>query len=131
MTLKEINELKLNLQDPNHGLPKDSLIKVSTYDTKWLEDKIDPLSKILAKGTTVEEQEILEKSESIPFQSEEFSEMEARILAEFPEARWMKEHIQEKSIVLKEIRTPQETGLSPHKIQPQDEPDTPQKQETP
>src|SRR6266545_2125757 len=110
---------------------KDSLIKLSTCDTKWLEDKIDPLSKILAKGTTAEEKEILGKPESIPFQSEEFSEMEARILTGFPEARWMKEHIQEKSIILKEIRTLQETGLSPHKIQPQDKPDTPQKQKTP
>jgi len=84
MILKEIDELKLNLQDSNYGLPKDSLI---TYDTKWLENKIDPLSKIVAKGITAEEKEILEKSELIPFQSEEFSKIEARILTEFSEAR--------------------------------------------
>src|SRR6266540_6319233 len=103
MILKEIDELKLNLQDSNYGLPKDSLI---TYDTKWLENKIDPLSKIVAKGITAEEKEILEKSELIPFQSEEFSKIEARILTEFSEARWMKEYIEERSKILKESKLP-------------------------
>ncbi len=106
MILKEIDELKLNLQDSNYGLPKDSLIKLSTYDTKWLENKIDPLSKIVAKGITAEEKEILEKSELIPFQSEEFSKIEARILTEFSEARWIKEYIEERSKILKESKLP-------------------------
>ena len=66
-------------------MPKNSLIKVSTYDTKWLEDRIDPLSKIVTDGKTAEERKILENFELLPSTSKEMSEIEARIMAEFPE----------------------------------------------
>ena len=127
-TLKELNELEQCLEDPDHDLPKDSLIKLSTYDTKWLEDQIDPLSKIVADGKLAEGKEILEKSEQTSLQQEEVSEIQARILAEFPEARWMKKHEEERSNKLKEVKSPQGTDSSTCKIEPQGEPDNSQRQ---
>jgi hypothetical protein len=131
MTLNEINELEHCLQGTDSELSKDSLIKVSTYDTKWLEDKIDPLSKIVTDGKTAEESKIPENSELLPSPSEEVSEIEARILAEFPEARWMKKLEEGEYNKLKEIISLQEEESTTHKKGPQDEPDIPQDQRNP
>ena len=114
-----------------NNVPNGSLIKVSTYDTKSLEDRIDPLSKIVADGKTAEESKILENSELLVSPSEEVSEIEARILAEFPDARWMKKLKEGEFNKLKEIISLQETELTTHKMKPQNEPDMSQDQRNP
>ena len=70
-TTKDTEELEKLLQEPDYSLPIDSLIQVSTHETKWIEDSIDPLSKIIADGRTAEEREILEKSKKITLTLEE------------------------------------------------------------
>jgi len=70
-TTKDTEELEKLLQEFNYKLPTDSSIQISNYETKWLEDSIDPLSKIIADGRTAEEREILEKLKKITLTLEE------------------------------------------------------------
>ena len=86
-TTKDTEELEKLLQEPDYSLPIDSLIQVSTHETKWIEDSIDPLSKIIADGRTAEEREILEKSKKITLTLEERDKELSEIRKDFPEAQ--------------------------------------------
>ncbi len=131
MTTRDTEELTSFLQEPDYELPVDSSIQVSTYETKWLEDLIDPLSKIVTNGRTAEEKEILEKSTVIYMDAKEMAEEKSRILTEFPKVQWNKEPKQKNPEKVKVYTTPLETSSVCHKTESQDKLDTPQQQELP
>ena len=56
-----------------------SVPQVSILETKWLEDKISPLSSPMAREKTTEKQEILEKFTVVLSQAEEMEEINSRI----------------------------------------------------
>jgi len=128
---RDTEELERLLQEPDYNLPIDSLIQVSTHETKWIEDLIDPLTKIVTKGRTDEEKEILEKSEIIHMQPEEYAARKSRISAEFPEVKWSQQSGHESSEVIKTYKTPRKIASDSHKTGLQVEADTLQQQGNP
>ena len=74
LSVKDTEELEKLLEEPGYRLPEDSAIQVSSYETQWLEDLIDPLSKIVTNGRATEEKEILGKFDSKTLQPDEAAE---------------------------------------------------------
>ena len=136
LSVKDTEELEKLLEKLGYRLPEDSAIQISSYETQWLEDLIDPLSKIVTNGRTTEEKEILGKFDSKTLQSDEAAEeissvskKISRVLdGKTSEACWVADIRRSSSGEVKVYSNSQRTGSSPQKTRPQNEISMPQQQ---